>query len=139
MKSAELKYEDISIGNIYEFERKINRNDVLSFAHLTGDQNPLHVNPEFGKKSQFGQNLVHGLLAASLFSRLIGMYCPGQNSLYLSQTLQFKGPIFIEDLVTVRATVTHKSDSIKVIDIKTEVIKKGMALITGLAKVQVIE
>src|SRR3989338_2139965 len=110
MIAAQLHYEDIQVGVVYEFEQTITRDDVIRFAELSGDHNPLHVDHAFGEQSQFGKNIVHGMFAASLFSTLVGMYCPGQDALYMGQTLQFRKPLFYGDHVTVRGTVAEKSD-----------------------------
>jgi 3-hydroxybutyryl-CoA dehydratase len=131
-------YESIALGSVYSFDRVITKDDVLAFARLTGDQNKLHVDEEFGKKTRFGKNVVHGMLLGSLFSTIIGMYCPGENSLYLSQSLSFKRPVFYEDKVTVKATVTNKIDALKVIVLKMELIKEGLVAIEGEAKAKVL-
>jgi acyl dehydratase len=139
MKAADLGFADIKEGEIYQFTKKITFDDAMQFADLTGDFNPLHVDKEFGKNSQFKQNIVHGMLAGSLFSTLVGMYCPGKNSLYLSQTLNFKRPIFCDDTVTVKGTVIAKNDTIHLITLKTEIIKEGKICISGEAKIKVLE
>jgi len=139
MKVADQRFADIKEGEIYQFTRKITFDDVLKFADLTGDFNPLHVDKEFGKNSQFKQNIVHGMLAGSLFSTLVGMNCPGKNSLYLSQTLNFKKPIFYDDTITVKGTVIAKNDVIHLITLKTEIIKEGKVCINGEAKIIVLE
>ena len=84
MKAKDLSLSDIKEGETYQFTKKITGNDVLEFATLTGDFNPLHVDKEFGEKSQFKRNIVHGMLAGSMFSTLIGMYCQGMKSFYIS-------------------------------------------------------
>jgi acyl dehydratase len=99
----------------------------------------LHVDEEFGKKSVFNKNIAQGMLIASLFSTLVGMHCPGEKCLYLSQTLNFRSPVFYDDTITVKGTVVSKNDSIKVITLKTEIIKAGKAVITGEARVKVLE
>ena len=139
MKVADLRYADIKEGEIHQFTKKITHDDILKFAYLTGDFNPLHVDKEFGKKSQFKQNIVHGMLAGSLFSTLVGMYCPGKRSLYLSQTLNFKIPLFCDDTVTVKGTIIAKNDVFLLITLKTEIIKEGKVCINGEAKIKVLE
>ena len=139
MNANELKYEDIAVGNTYQFEHRITKAQVGVFAQLTGDVNPLHVDEEFASKSSYGKNLVHGMLAGSLFSRLIGMYCPGRDALYLRQTLDFKGPIFCDDVVTVKGTVISKVDSVKMIELKTEILKQGEVVLTGTAKAKMVD
>ena len=134
-----MKYEDIKIGEIYSFNRKISKKDVLVFAKLTGDFNALHVNEIFGRKSIFKKNVVHGMLVGSLFSTLVGMHCPGENGLYLSQSLNFKSPLFYEDEVTVRGTVIDKNDSVKVLVLKTEILRDGKITIQGEARVKILD
>jgi len=138
-KAAKLKYEEIKIGDIYKFKRKISNNDLLKFADLTGDYNPLHIDKNYGRNTKFAKNIVYGMLAGSLFSTLVGMYCPGEKCLYLSQTLFFKKPIFPGDGLTVKGTVLEKSDSLKLIRIKTEILKANDIVINGEAKVSFLE
>ena len=137
-KAAKLNFFQIKVGDECYFEKVISEKDVQDFAQLTGDFNPLHVDHAFGSKSQFGQPVVHGMLAGSLFSALVGMKCPGENSLYLSQTLNFRRPLFHGDRITVKGTVVNKNDSIQVIHLKTEILKEGKILIDGEAMVKVI-
>ena len=136
---SSMHFDTITIGDVFSFERKITKDDVLNFASISGDQNKLHVDEAYGKTSIFGKNVVHGMLAASLFSTLVGMYCPGENSLYLGQSLQFKLPIFYDDIVLVCGTVMNKNESIRVIVLKTEIFKDGKIVINGEAKVKVLE
>ena len=138
-KAAAMNYLDINEGDVYTFSRKISEKDVMNFAKLSGDFNPLHVDAEFGRKSQFKNNIAHGMLAASLFSTLVGMHCPGEKSLYISQTLSFRLPIYYDDIVTVRGTVISKNDSIKMITLKTEILRNDKVAIDGEAKVRVLE
>ena len=137
MIAAQLRYDEIKVGAVYEFERVITREDVLEFAELSGDNNPLHIDPDFGAQSQFKKNIVHGMFVGSLFSALVGMHCPGRQALYMSQTLQFRKPIFYGDNVIVRGTVVEKSDSIKIVTLKTEILRNGEVMLSGEAKVKV--
>lgn len=138
MKATKLLYEDIKTGAVYEFERTITEEDGKTFVQLSGDFNPLHINKEFGKQSQFGKNVVHGMLAASFFYTIVGMYCPGERALYMSQTVQFRKPLFYGDMVTVRGTVSEKNDSIRVVTLKTEVVRGDEVVVSGEAKVKVL-
>lgn len=138
MSATALYYEDIVVGATYEFERTITASDVEQFAELTGDRNPLHVDESFARQSPFGQRIVHGMLAASLFSTLVGMHCPGERALFLGQTLQFRKPIFPGDTVVVRGMVIGKSDAAQMITIRTEILRAGDALVTGEATAKVL-
>jgi len=137
--AALLIYDEIEIGNVFTFERSISQEDVSAFSALTGDANPLHVDHEFGRNSKFGKNIVHGMLLGSLFSTLVGMHCPGEKSLYMSQTLQFKQPLFAGDTVTVKGTVAQKHDAIRLITMKTEIFRGNDVIVVGEAKVRMME
>lgn len=135
--AAQLRFKDILPGNFYSFEKIVSTQAIADFARWTGDFSPLHMDPAFGKKSPFGSNIAHGMLAACFFSTLIGMYCPGERSLYLSQTLNFRSPVFAGDQVLVRGTVVSKNESIRLVTLKTEILKQGIVVIDGEAKVRV--
>lgn len=137
-KATILNFDEIKVGSSYSFKRTITSQDVLQFSSLSGDVNPLHVDDEFAKKSPFRRKVVHGLLTASLFSTLIGMYCPGQNSLYLSQTLRFKKPLFYDETVNVNGIVMAKVDSLKIVTIKTEITRGADLIVSGEAQVKII-
>lgn len=138
-KASILNYNDIKVGDTYNFFRTIIEANVNNFAKLLGDFNPLHTDKEYGKNSKFRKNIAHGMLAGSLFSTLIGMHCPGEKSLYISQSLYFKKPIFFGDNLEVRGTVVDKSDSIKIITIKTEIFRGEELAVSGEAKVTLVE
>ena len=138
-KAARLNYSDINQGDVYSFKRKISKNDTMDFAKLSGDFNPLHVDPDFGKKSAFKNNVVHGMLAASLFSTLVGMHCPGEKSLYIAQTLNFRLPLYYDDVAIVKGTVISKNDNVKIITLKTEILKNGKIAVDGEAKVKIMD
>ncbi len=132
------KYSEINIGDVHEFEKVITKEDIETFAGLTGDYNPLHVNEDFAKNTSFKKNVVHGMLAGSLFSTLVGMYCPGRDNLYLAQSLNFVKPIFPGDRILVRGTIKNKIDAVKMILMKTEILKDSAVVINGEAKVKVL-
>ena len=136
-KPTVLEYHDIEIGAVYHFHKKIHKEQVMEFARLIGDFNPLHIDPEFGENSLFKKNIVHGMLVGSLFSTLVGMYCPGEKCLYLSQSLHFKKPVFYNDTVMVRGTVQSKNYSMQLVTIKTEIVKDDIVAISGDAIVKV--
>ena len=137
-KPAVLEYHDIEVGAVFHFRKKIHKEQVMKFADLTGDYNPLHINPVFGEKSLFHKNTVHGMLIGSLFSTLVGMYCPGEKCLYVSQSLKFKEPVFYDDNVMVKGIVKSKSDSVQLITIKTEIVKDNVIAISGDAIVRIL-
>ncbi len=137
--AAHLDFSDIQVGASYTFTKIISEKEVNQFAQITGDFNPLHCDPAYGKQTKFKKNIAHGMLVGSLFSTLVGMYCPGRSCLYLSQTLKFKRPIFFGDQLVVKGVVTSKSDSVKILTIKTEIIVNKEIAVSGEAKVTTLE
>lgn len=80
---------------------------VRTFATLTGDTNPVHLDEAYAATTRFGKRIAHGMLAASLISATLANDLPGPGTVYLSQTLQFKAPVHLGDTVT--ATLEVKS------------------------------
>ena len=137
-KITKYSLDTIKIGQKKDFVITINEQMIEQFAKLSGDYNPLHVDDEYAKKTDFKHRICHGMLLASFFSQLVGMYLPGENALYLSQTLKFQSPCFINDTITVQGKVVNKSISTKIITIKTSIINlRGDLLVDGQAKVMV--
>lgn len=138
--SAEYKFEEIRVGQKTTFIEKIDEQRLEDFAKISGDYNPLHMSEEYVVKTKFKKRLCHGMLLASFFSKLVGMYLPGRNSLYFSQTLDFQSPCYIGDQVIIEGEVIDKSESTKIITIKTLIHDKNkICLVSGIAKVIVRE
>jgi len=137
-KPADLNFDDIEIGGVYEFKKTFYKEDLDTFSLLSGDLNPLHLDEEYAGKTIFKKNVVFGMLSSSLFSALVGMYCPGKKALYLSQTLNFRKPLFLETEITVRGTVVEKNKNFKVIKIKTEILDQENIYVSGDAKVKIL-
>ena len=107
---SELTFDQIDIGLTKEFDVIITQSLVDDFAKISGDYSPIHMNEEFAKLTKFGKKIVHGMLLASLLSRMVGMYLPGKYALYSSQTLEFHNPCFVGDKITVSSIVNDKSE-----------------------------
>lgn len=89
-----MRFEELKIGMSHEMKRVFTQDDVLKFADLSHDTNPLHTDVAFAKTTQFGQLIVPGFLTASLFSAIIGTKFPGFGSIYLNQNMSFRRPVF---------------------------------------------
>ena len=98
--------DDFVVGQSAELTRTIVEADVMAFATLTGDFNPVHVDAAAAAASSFGERIVHGMLTASLLSTVLAMQLPGPGAIYLSQTLQFLRPVKLGDTVTARVELT---------------------------------
>ena len=95
------------VGEFAEFTKIFSEEDVFLFAGITGDRNPNHTSKEFAAKTRFKERIAHGLLTAGAISAAIGMKLPGPGSLYLSQTLEFKAPVFLGDEITARVEIVE--------------------------------
>jgi 3-hydroxybutyryl-CoA dehydratase len=95
------------VGEFAEYTKVFSEEDVFLFAGISGDRNPVHVDREFAAKTRFRERIAHGLLTAGTISAAIGMKLPGPGCLYLSQTLEFKAPVFIGDEITARVEIVE--------------------------------
>tara|TARA_B100001179_G_scaffold143637_1_gene103829 strand:+ start:69 stop:494 length:426 start_codon:yes stop_codon:yes gene_type:complete len=134
---ADLKLKDIEIGQKQSFEVVITESMVDDFAKLSGDNNPLHMDENYAKSNNFRGRVCHGMLLASFFSRLAGMYIPGKNALYFSQSLKFQHPCFVNDTIEIHGEVIDKSLATKIITLKTTISKDKRQIVDGIGKVMV--
>jgi len=140
IESIEAKLDNLQIGQKVEFTEVISESMVEEFAKLSGDYNPHHIDESYAKKTRFKKRICHGMLLASFFSKLTGMYLPGKGSLYLSQSLNFIAPAFIDDEVTVEGEIVKISHSTGIVTVKTKITKENtVKLITGDAKIIIPE
>lgn len=116
-----MNYEDIRIGDKATIEKIFTSNDVEIFAEVTTDKNPIHLDEEYAKNSLFKQRIVHGMLTSSLISAVLGTKLPGENTLYLSQSLKFTHPVFLGDKCVAEVEVISKRDDKKMMTLKTTI------------------
>ena len=102
-----MRIEDIHVGDVAELAKTVTESDIVLFAGVTGDFNPVHIDAEAAKQSVFGERIAHGMLSAGFISAVLGMRLPGSGSIYLSQTLRFTKPVRIGDTVTARVEVVE--------------------------------
>jgi len=102
-----LHFEDLSVGMAETLTKTVSSNDVVGFAELTGDRNPIHLSEHFAAKTSFGGRIAHGLYTAGLISAVLGTRLPGPGAVYVSQTLNFRAPVRIGDTVEVTVTVAE--------------------------------
>ena len=138
-KFSEYTFDEIKIGQSKKFQVIITESMVNDFAKISGDFNPLHMDSKYAESTKFGQKICHGMLLASLFSRLIGMHIPGKKSLYFSQTLNFLEPCYIDDNVLVKGELLDKSMATKILTIKTSIWNSEKCLVDGIAKVMLLK
>ncbi|BET15247.1 3-hydroxybutyryl-CoA dehydratase [Fusobacterium vincentii ATCC 49256] len=131
-----MKFEDLRIGMFEEVGKTITEADIVNYAGLSLDINPIHLNNEYAKNSIFKERIAHGMLTSGLISAVLGTKLPGEGSIYLSQTLKFISPVKIGDTITAKAEIIDINPEKKIITIKTTCINQNKNIvIDGEAKV----
>ena len=97
---------DLQIGDKFSTTKQITDEVVRVFAELSGDFNPIHVDEEFAKTTRFGKRIAHGMISGALISAVLGYEFKERRVVYLSQTMRFVAPVFIDDTITATAIVT---------------------------------
>ena len=97
----------ITVGDSAFQEKVITEHDIELFGEVTNDYNPAHFDSDYAKGTIFKKRISHGMLVGSLFSKVFGMDLPGNGAIYLSQSLRFRRPVYFDDVVTAKVTVTE--------------------------------
>lgn len=127
---------EIKEGEKAEIAKTISEADVYSYAGITGDLNPAHINEEYAKKTFFKTRIVHGMLLGGFISAVIGIRLPGPGTIYISQELNFKAPVQFGDTVTAEvevAEITHEKNRVVLATKCTN--QDGTLLVDGMAVV----
>jgi 3-hydroxybutyryl-CoA dehydratase len=108
LRSPERGYvlEELSVGMSATYARTVTETDLVLFAGVSGDSNPIHMNAVYAAKTRFGGRIVHGMLSAGYLSALLGSKLPGPGTIYLRQNLNFRHPVRIGDTVEAEITIT---------------------------------
>lgn len=127
-------YDQLEVGTKAKVVKTVTDEDICDFARISTDNNPVHLDAEYASKTQFGKRIAHGMFSASLISAVLGANMPGYGTIYLSQTLKFKKPVFLGDTLTAWGEVVEKGEK-KRVRIKTwvenqngEVVTEGEAM-----------
>jgi 3-hydroxybutyryl-CoA dehydratase len=98
-------FEDLFVGMKGIYARTITETDIVMFAGISGDTNPMHLNEEYAKKTMFGGRIAHGMLSACFITTVLGTRLPGPGCIYMSQNLRFRSPVRFGETVTTTVTV----------------------------------
>jgi len=129
---------DFSIGERASLTKTITEDDVNACAELVGDFNPIHVDEEYARRSRFGRRIAHGVFTGGLISAVLGTKLPGPGSIYLSQKLDFRAPVYIDDTITATVEVAAWRPDKRILTLKTDCHNQDEKLIaTGKAVVMV--
>ena len=130
-------YEDLEMGQYASLMRTVMETDVIDFAQVSGDNNPIHLSDDYASSTRFGQRIAHGMFTAILFSAVIGTQMPGPGAVYLSQTLRFLGPVKIGDVVAAIVEVAEKIEKGRRVRLDCRCVVDGRAVLEGEAWVSV--
>jgi 3-hydroxybutyryl-CoA dehydratase len=109
----------IKIGDSASRTKTFTDEEVRTFAAISGDQNPIHLDAEYAAGTRFKKRLVHGILTSGMISAILGMDLPGPGSVYIKQSLNFKAPVFIGDTITATVTVIKAREDKPIITLET--------------------
>jgi len=130
-------FEDLQVGQSASLAKTITEADILMYAAVSMDTNPVHIDAEAAKQSIFGQRIAHGMLSAGLISAVLGTKLPGPGTLYMRQSLRFAAPVTIGSTVKATATVTALNPEKKRATLSTVCTVGDDVVIEGEAYVQV--
>lgn len=111
--------DQLNIGDRASISKLITERDVIRFAELTGDINPLHMDKLYAEQTVFGERIAHGMLTASLISAVLGIKLPGPGNIYVSQSLKFRAPVKFGDIIEAEVEVVEKIPERNRVHLKT--------------------
>ena len=130
-------FEDMTVGQTASFAKTVTEADILLFAAVSGDTNPVHINAEAAAQTMFKERIAHGMLSASFISTVLGTRLPGPGTIYLAQNLKFRAPVKIGQTVTATVEVTALDPAKKRATLKTTCTVGGSPVVEGEATVMV--
>ena len=130
-----LYFDELSVGQSAEMSRVVGVGDIETFAEVSGDANPVHLDEAYAATTTFGERIAHGMLSAAYISAVLGTKLPGPGAIYLSQSLRFRRPVKIGDLVTARVTVAALDPAKGRVTLQTVCVVDGKTVVDGEALV----
>ncbi len=130
-------FDQLEVGMSAAIGRTVGEADILMFAGVTGDTNPVHLDEEFAASTMFGGRIAHGMLSAGYISTVFGTRLPGPGCIYLSQSLRFKAPVKIGDTVEARVTVIELNEAKRRARFSTVCTVKGKVVLEGEAEIMI--
>lgn len=133
----------IEVNQVFTHEFQFSQQEVNQFAEVTGDKNPVHLNADYAATTMFKRPIMHGMLSASLFSKVFGTLFPGEGTIYLKQSLNFLKPMYVdtvyEAVFTVKEVILDKNRAIVETVIKDKdgkVCTSGEATVLNTSKIK---
>lgn len=129
-------YDEISLGQTATYSKTLTEDDLVLFAAVSGDINPVHLDADFAATTMFKERIGHGAWTGSIISAALALELPGPGTIYLSQNLSFRAPVKVGDTVTINLEVTAKKDGKNFVTLKTTAVNQnGTTVAKGSAEV----
>jgi 3-hydroxybutyryl-CoA dehydratase len=133
------EFEELEVGMTASLTRTVTETEIVLFAGITGDTNPVHVNDVAASESRFGRRIAHGMLTAGHVSAVLGTRLPGPGAIYMSQSLRFTRPVFVGDTVTSTVEVVEIDEKRRVRLRTTSTNQEGKTVLEGEARLLIPE
>lgn len=130
-----ITYNELQEGDTATFSRTLSEDELVLFAAVSGDVNPMHLDPEFAANSMFKERIAHGMWSGALISAALATVMPGPGTVYLEQSLSFRRPVKLDDTLTVCLTILRKEPKNRVVFKCTVTNQNNQKVVTGEAKV----
>ncbi len=109
----------LQIGSSASLTKTFTDEDVRKFAEISGDKNPVHLDDDYAAQTQFKKRIAHGMLTAGLISAVLGTKLPGEGSIYLGQTVNFRAPVYLGDTITATVTIIKMHEQKPIVTLET--------------------
>jgi 3-hydroxybutyryl-CoA dehydratase len=129
--------EDLNVGMFAETSMVVTAEKIETFAELSGDYNPIHMDADYAATTPFGRRIAHGALSASLISAILGNDLPGPGAIFLELNMRFRKPAFIDDEIVAHAEVAEIKEKYGHVTMKVSCSVNGKVIIRGTAGVMV--
>lgn len=131
---------DLKIGDKFSVSKQITDAVVRAFAELSGDFNPIHLDEEFAAKTRFKKRIAHGMISGALISAVLGYEFKERKVVYLSQTMKFIAPVFLDDTITATAIVTQIREDKPIVTIETVCTNQdGKTVVSGEGRIMILD
>lgn len=130
-------FEDLQVGQKASMLRHVTETDIVTFAQVSGDYNPVHTDQKYAAKTMFKERIAHGMMSAGYISAVLGTQLPGPGAIYIKQSMTFTAPVKIDDTVVTTVEVTELNPEKKRAKFKTTCTVEGKPVLVGEAELMV--